>query len=273
MFRELQTMAYYETYYYAYVIDNVLKETVPFLRNLNDWHEDRESSLLPTPFPKWSILHDLAEHIIRSLAYEHIDDIAIDGVVVKGHDLWIDEALRHHGFSVPGFKAWLKERGTKLGDITEDDASEYYSDLFESGELADLLEHLANEVFFLLFSNRSLLAHLNHYASAALSHVEPQTVEEKHRRHLASVGVLRRVAIPEWARRAVYFRDRGRCVACNRDLTGLVSLQNDDHFDHIIPLQKSGLNDVTNLQLLCAQCNLKKGSKVVGTWNKYERWY
>ncbi len=273
MFRELQTMAYYETYYYANVIDDVLKDTEPYLRNLNEWHEDREGSLFLTPFPKWSILHDLAEFIIRSLAYEQIDDVAIDGVVVKGHDLWVDEALRHHGFSVRGFKAWLKERGTKLGDVTEDDASDYYSDLSESGELADLFEHLSNEVFFLLFSNRSLLAHLNHYAAGALSHVEPERVEEEYRRHLASTGVLRRVAVPEWVRRAVYFRDRGRCVACNCDLTGLVSLQSDDHFDHIIPLQQSGLNDVTNLQLLCAPCNLKKGAKLVGTWNKYERWY
>lgn len=266
-------MAYYETYYYANVINNVLKDPEPYLRNLNDWHEDREGPLFLTPFPKWSILHDLAEFIIRSLAYEQIDDVAIDGVASKGHDLWVDEALRYHGFPVPGFKVWLRNRGTKVADITEDDASDYYAELSETGELTALLEQLSNEVFFLLFSNRSLLANLNHYAAAAMSHVEPESVDEEHERHLASAGVLRRVAIPEWARRAVYFRDRGRCVACNCDLTGLVSLQSDDHFDHIIPLRQSGLNDVTNLQLLCAQCNLKKGSKLVGTWNKYERWY
>lgn len=273
MFRELQTMAYYETYYYANVIDNVLKDTEPYLKNLNDWHVDREGSLLLTPFPKWSVLHDLAEHIIRALAYEQIDDVAIDRVAAKGGDLWVDDALRYHGFAGPGFKAWLNERGTKLNDVTEDDANDYYADLLERGALADLLAHLANEVFFLLFSNRSLLAHLNHYASGVLSHVEPESIEEEYRRHLASAGVLRRVGVPEWARRAVYFRDRGRCVACNCDLTSVVSLQNDTHFDHIIPLAANGLNDVTNLQLLCAPCNLKKGSILVGTWNKYERWY
>jgi len=143
----------------------------------------------------------------------------------------------------------------------------------ESGELSNLLEHLTNEVFFLLFNNRSLLAHLNQYASAAMSHIDPAEIEDGVRQHLAAVGVLRRVALPEWVRRAVYYRDRGRCVACNCDLTGLVSLQCDDHFDHIIPLRQGGLNDVTNIQLLCGPCNLKKGHRMAGTWNKYERWY
>lgn len=266
-------MAFYETYYYANVIDNILKDTEPFLRNLNDWHEDREASLFLSPFPKWSILHDLAEFIIRALAYEQIDDVAIDSVVVKGEPLWVDEALRHHGFSVPGFKAWLSDSGVKLEDVTEDHASDYYGELMESGELFKLLEHLSNEVFFLLFNNRSLLARLNHYASAAMSHIEPAELDESFRERLAAVGVLRRAALPEWVRRAVFYRDRGRCVGCNCDLTGLVSLQSDDHFDHIIPLRQGGLNDVTNIQLLCGPCNLKKGDKLVGTWNKYERWY
>jgi hypothetical protein len=273
MYRELQTMAYYETYYYANVIGNVLKDTNPYLRNLNDWHEDREGPLFLTPFPKWSVLHDLSQFIILGLAYEQIDDIAIDSFAVNGDDLWVDKTLRYHGFTVPGFRPWLKERGTRSDDLTEEDANDYYSSLFESGELGDLLEHLSNEVFFLLFANRSLLSQLNEYAAAAVSHVSPDDVEDEHAQHLSAPGVLRRTSIPEWARRAVYFRDRGRCVLCNCDLTGLVSLQNDDHFDHIIPLKQSGLNDVTNLQLLCASCNQKKGARLVGTSDRYERWY
>ena len=34
------------------------------------------------------------------------------------------------------------------------------------------------------------------------------------------------------------------------------------HFDHVIPLRKGGRDSVTNLQVLCAPCNLKKGSSL-----------
>ena len=266
-------MRYYETYYYVNVIDNVLTDVEPYLRSLNDWHEDREGSLLLPPFPKWSRLHDLSEFIIRSLAYEQIDDLEIDGVAEKDRDLWVDEALRHHGFKVPGFRAWLSETNVQLKDVNEDHANDYYADLLESGELADLFEHLANEVFLVAFANRSLLANLNHYASMALSHIDIDSVDPIYQGYLKGPGVLKRFTPPEWAKRAVFYRDRGRCVSCNCDLTGLVSLQSDDHFDHIIPLSQNGLNDVTNLQLLCATCNLQKSDALVGTWNKYERWY
>lgn len=273
MLRELQTMAYYETYYYANVIDGVLKDTFSYLRTLHDWHEDRAAQLFVTPFPKWSLLHDFSEFTIRLLAYEQIDDVAIDAVAVKGRELWIDQVLRHHGFKVPGLKIWLQDMNISLEELTEDHANEYYGDLLESGELADLFEHLSNEAFFVLFANRSLLANLNQYASLAFSDVTIEAVDEQHQRYLASDGILKRASLPVWARRAVYYRDRGRCVACNCDLTNLISLQNDEHFDHIIPLHHNGLNDVTNIQLLCASCNLKKGHNLAGTWNRYERWY
>lgn len=273
MLDDLQTMAFYETYYYAKVLDTILKDTEPYLRNLNNWHEDRETSLFLQAFPKWSVLHDLSEFVIRELAYEQIRDTELDSLVVKGGELWVDEALRHHGFSPPGFRTWLSENNVSIDDVTEDHAGDYYDDLIESGPLAELFEQLTNEVFFLLFGNRSLLANLNHYTAAAMSHMELNELELEHQQFFERKGVLRRAALPEWVRRAVYYRDRGRCVSCNCDLTGLVSLQSDDHFDHIIPLAASGLNDVTNIQLLCRTCNLKKGHRMTGTWNKYERWY
>ena len=34
------------------------------------------------------------------------------------------------------------------------------------------------------------------------------------------------------------------------------------HVDHIIPLSKGGLHDLDNLQLICAECNLKKGYSI-----------
>jgi hypothetical protein len=120
----------------------------------------------------------------------------------------------------------------------------------------------------LLFTNRALLASFNNLASAYVSGLEFEGDKR-----LAREGVLKRVQPPIWAKRAVFYRDRGRCTFCNRDLTGLVTLQNSNNFDHIIPLAHSGLNDVSNLQLLCVDCNLKKSAKIISVSRKYERWY
>ena len=46
------------------------------------------------------------------------------------------------------------------------------------------------------------------------------------------------------------------CRYCNLDLK-----INPYHIDHIIPLSRGGLHDFTNLQLICATCNLKKNNK------------
>ncbi|WP_083635845.1 HNH endonuclease signature motif containing protein [Rhizobium gallicum] len=33
-----------------------------------------------------------------------------------------------------------------------------------------------------------------------------------------------------------------------------------ERYDHLVPLARFGANDVTNLQLLCEPCNLKKAA-------------
>jgi hypothetical protein len=61
--------------------------------------------------------------------------------------------------------------------------------------------------------------------------------------------------IPGDVQRKVYERDGGKCTQCG-------SLEN-LHFDHIIPFSKGGSSKVaSNIQLLCAKHNLKKGAKI-----------
>ena len=72
---------------------------------------------------------------------------------------------------------------------------------------------------------------------------------------------VERTAIPQWAKKAVYARDRGKCAQCGADI--LMELEGDDHIDHMVALSKAGCNDLVNLQLLCKACNLKKSTSDV----------
>jgi 5-methylcytosine-specific restriction endonuclease McrA len=54
----------------------------------------------------------------------------------------------------------------------------------------------------------------------------------------------------------MYEHQNGKCVYCSIDLSGGY------HIDHIWPISRGGTNYPENLQLLCPQCNLRKGAKL-----------
>jgi HNH endonuclease len=65
-------------------------------------------------------------------------------------------------------------------------------------------------------------------------------------------GGLVRSPVPVEIRRPVFERDGGRCVECG----GNFDLQ----YDHVIPFSLGGATTVDNLQLLCGDCNRRKGA-------------
>lgn len=64
----------------------------------------------------------------------------------------------------------------------------------------------------------------------------------------------RRRPIPQDVRILVWKRDGGRCVECDS--------QENLEFDHIIPVAMGGANTDRNLQLLCQDCNRRKGASL-----------
>jgi len=109
-------------------------------------------------------------------------------------------------------------------------------------------------------------------AYAVIAPLEPEEVTEAEESFLSSKGRLKRVTIPEWVKKAVFYRDRGMCGYCNMDISRLVAIGNKKHFDHIVPLAQGGLNDVTNIQLLCETCNTGKGHRTTNTSARVELW-
>ena len=67
--------------------------------------------------------------------------------------------------------------------------------------------------------------------------------------------------IPKNIRRAVWLRDKGKCVYCQKKprkktrLRKAIVLQ----YGHYIAFFKGGDNCIDNIQLECTKCNLKKG--------------
>src|ERR1022692_4252162 len=121
---------------------------------------------------------------------------------------------------------------------------------------------MADEVFHLLFGlfgNRSILLTFN-------------CVLAEFRRARGD-GPSPRCKIPQWVKRAVYFRENGKCALCRRDLSGLIAIDPRQHYDHIVPLKGLRANDPCNIQLLCLGCNLVNGASQATTSSLYEAWW
>ncbi|HCG7131734.1 TPA: HNH endonuclease [Vibrio parahaemolyticus] len=281
---------FYETYYFCNVVHNVLQDQENFLRNLNDFYGDGRFFFLLQPFSKYSTFHRFIEFIVDDLSWENTSNVDLGkrqeriretasfpylSEYAKWDVLPIEQALEFHGLTHESFITFLTRRGGDFLNCDEEDIHEYLVFLRDEGTFDTLVEHTVKEVFHVLFQNRELMLTFNVMVSDALkreideesSFVELNGIRRKD-------GKLKRKNIPKWVQRAVFFRDRGRCVLCDKDLSGILNAHNVENYDHIVPLSQYGLNDVSNIQLLCKECNQiakKDGSAV--TSRVYQSWY
>jgi hypothetical protein len=167
----------------------------------------------------------------------------------------------------------LKESGRDIRNLSQDDIADYHNEQYLSGDLENLIDHLSRELFHILFINRKLLMIFNELLASTLSSHYGDDLPVGLEHHFMRPGRLKRASLPEWAKRAVFHRDRGMCSQCGKDISGLVMSQPDRHFDHIVPLAAGGLNDVTNIQLLCGPCNQQKSANKWPVSSTYETWY
>lgn len=131
----------------------------------------------------------------------------------------------------------------------------------------ELFDKMSDEVFHLLFANRRFLLDFNILTTLTTRQVSIPT------KFLTKKGTIKRAQIPQWVKGAVFHRDKGRCVFCNTDLTGLINTLTNLNYDHIVPLDLYGANDPSNIQLLCEKCNKTKNNRQSSTSNKYIPWW
>ena len=280
---------FYETYNMCAVVDELLKNTLDNALLLEGFHCDEQWAEWLAPYQKYSVLHQFIEFAVRGFHSDQAEEFDVDKdkrmyasfkeipaaiADLKPHKLPIEEAFDHHGIDHQTFFEFLADAGKTFEDAGADDIYEFMNEVWISAAYENLMKQTVDEVFHVLFQNRELMMLFNDYVSGILSQGDWDRVEDLDRSLFAPNGTLARVRPPMWAQRAVFFRDRGKCVLCDSDVSGLVSLDNIENYDHIVPLSKWGLNDITNLQLLCVPCNQhEKRDGAAITSGRYQSWY
>ncbi len=274
MRKPLFQMEYYNTYYFANVVQQIVENHVAYLRDLEIFFLD--SDRFAAGFPKFSLLHQLIDVCVDMMfdkALESADELRAS----EPQELWVDQALKVYKLEEETLREWLASEHKAIASASDDDIYEYYQDLRLRGVLEELRERIVEEVFFIVFLNRDFLRTFNQMLATSIGMLckdsPPIDPDDTISPALRRDGVLKRIAIPVWVRRAVFYRDRGMCAFCTRNISGLVDIHSQKHFDHIIPLDLGGANGITNIQLLCETCNLKKKNTNTNTSKHYEKWY
>lgn len=280
---------FFDTYNLCANVDGLLKNQFDYLLQLEGFHCDGQWADWLAPYQRFSVFHRFIDYVIQGT---HADDAdAVDlghriGIMesfanipsaiedLRPRKLPIEEAFIRHGIDHQSFVEFLSDAGKVFAQADDNDVYDYMNEVRLTGSYELLMEQTVAEVFHVLFQNRQLLLTFNDYISRILENAKHDEAEDLDRSLLAQNGTLLRVKPPKWAQRAVYFRDRGRCVLCGKDLSGLLNLGNIENYDHIVPLARFGLNDVTNLQLLCEHCNqVEKRDGGAVTSSRYQTWY
>ena len=237
-------------YMFADIIYQSVKSEVEF------WNFNIEEFVQSaTTFQKKSLLHIYTE----STLYNYFNR-----EYYKNGDCYNENHIDEWCSIFSTYKVRLKHREFNFENTDNDDCV-YEWFLKNESSFKKLFQIIAIEVVHILFANKSFLLEFNKLARKNFNEIPTELLSEK--------GTIKRIAIPQWVKKAVFYRDYGHCVFCNKDLTGIFSTMASSNYDHIIPLDKHGFNDICNIQLSCENCNKSKGAKEEIPIYKYEpRW-
>jgi hypothetical protein len=192
---------------------------------------------------RWTLLH----YCIDSWHQDYIDWLE------ERYNDMLDIVVEEYKTILTGYE--IPYPTFEIPDEFDEDYDSKMNKTISSLRLLLPIKRIVNDTFQLLFGDREFLLNFNLIISRSIKMMKVSDYPEI----LVKDGMLKRVELPTWLKRGVFFRDRGRCIKCGKDLTGTIITGEDLHYDHIVSLADGGTNDPTNFQLLCKDCNLKKG--------------
>ena len=234
-------------------------------------------SILEIDWEHPDVVRKICKFSKASILYEYIFSmisVFVRREFLKNADLYeeneiagIEATFQEYEIKILPFYVFYEK---KKGDFEDFDVIFYKWFCDQESQFVKLWEVISEEVFHLLFANRRFLLNFNQSIANCLSDGKIKIPNDcqgdnKH--------IKRDRYIPTWVKKAVFYRDHGRCVICQKDLTGLICTDISLHYDHIVPLNQWGINDPSNMQLLCNKCNLRKSGNAAFTGIKYPTWW
>ncbi|MGN6640084.1 MAG: HNH endonuclease [Mucilaginibacter sp.] len=155
-------------------------------------------------------------------------------------------------------------------DDAEDEHDYEYSEYLSELVIKEAGPYVVKEAFSVMFGDRKFLMEFNLLLSETVSRLKKADYPDL----LEKDGIVKRCTYwPSWVERALTYRDQGSCAICLNDISGLLRTDFTRAVDYIVPLKLGGTNDITNLQLLCQDCNLKKLDHTVSTSEYYVSYF
>jgi hypothetical protein len=250
--QECHVFNFSESYSYADKVRKAIFED-DFLIDPIDVASDLDKQILKPQ--KWSLLHDYIDYVVRDDLRFYFGGPGWDYECINP----VFSMLDSHGVEYLTLEQYIEEhfRDDETGEtivVTEDHREKYDCEyaLFYLQDivLVRLPFMIVPEVFTLLFSDREAMKAFNLKVAETLGA----------RTHRCTYW-------PKWLERALFCREKGLCALCKADLTSLHHVNGKLAIDHIVPIALNGVNDPTNLQILCEACNGQKSGKDVVTSN------
>ncbi|WP_251553992.1 HNH endonuclease [Neobacillus muris] len=203
---------------------------------------------------KKTLLHEYIDFIYFTM-YEYTLDKHFPMEVINTFTDLLD--FYKIDYSILGKFDFVGMTDDELNPVEFEEAEEYARKLFDF--FTEVLSPVViDDIFTVLFSNKLFLFEFNSQLRELIINLKVNDSPE----YLKKDGVIKRCKyIPQWLKRGVFMRDKGRCQICGTDLTKILNLDNSENYDHIIPLENGGNNDPTNFQLTCEHCNKSKGDR------------
>lgn len=214
---------------------------------------------------KKSLLHDYVSYYINQYFYFFLMDAGGDEGSGDEIRQWFEE-----------YNLMIKTPEEYYNSIDviwiedETDFFQYNTEYLLEETSKSLTPLIQIEVFDLLFSDRCFLIELNKFIADDIKELK-LTDEPK---ILRKDGVVKRAVYwPKWLQRALFCREKGLCAICKTDLSSIYHTGGRLHIDHMVPLNLGGVNDASNLQMLCEKCNLDKLGDTIITSNLHPTYW